>query len=102
MHFTARLIPFTALLLILLAAGCSRKPAAATERQYLFSLKSAAGLRENAEITYLGAKVGYVRDVRLGADGESVVATGFINNPDMRLRQGDSARVVFAALLADP
>lgn len=93
-----RIITLAVLTLAFLGTSCSR----GLQRQYLFSLKSTAGLRENAAITFLGVKVGHIADVRLNTDGESAVATAYITNPEMRLRHGDTARVVIVGLLGDP
>jgi hypothetical protein len=46
--------------------------------------------------------VGYIADLRLSSDGQSVIATGRITDPNMRFLQGDTARVVLPGLLADP
>lgn len=101
-----RIIRLTALAVACLLASCDRAPRtagpAAPERWYLFSLQSTAGLKENAPITFLGVKVGHIANIRLSPDGGSVVATGAITNPEMRLREGDTARLATVALLADP
>ena len=65
------------------------------ERDYLFSMKTSSGLHKNEAITYLGVKVGHIEEIRLSADGEGVVAAAFITDPQMKLRQGDTARVAF-------
>jgi ABC-type transporter Mla subunit MlaD len=92
-----RTLHFTLLLLIALATGCNRAP----RRDYLFALRSTDGLKRNADITFLGIRVGYVGDLRLSSDGKSVIGTGHITDPHMRLLQGDSARIILPGLLAD-
>jgi ABC-type transporter Mla subunit MlaD len=93
-----RFIVFLTLLLLAFMPGCSRSG----KRQYQFALESAAGLKENAPITYKGLQVGYVTHLRSSMHGPAIIATGRITDPNMHLLAGDSARVVTVALMGDP
>src|SRR5262245_47258825 len=92
------LVPSLTLALVVFATGCSRP----SQRQYRFALQSSGDLKENADITFLGVRVGRVTALQLAHDGQSVVATGSITDPKMRLLQGDTAQVTIGGLLADP
>lgn len=86
-----------ALALVALTVSCSP-----SQREYRFALQSSGDLKENADITFLGVRVGRITDLQLGHDGQSVVATGSITDPKMRLLKGDTAQVTIGGLLADP
>jgi len=86
------------LVLVVLATSCSVK----ARSEYTFKFQSTDGLGYRAPIKFLGVEVGYIRDLHLAPDGESVVATAYIMDPNMRILQGDTAHVVMTALLSAP
>ena len=84
--------------LAVLATSCGTK----ARSEYTFKFRSDDGLGDRAIIKFLGVEVGYIRNLHLAPDGESVVATGYITEPNMRILQGDTGQVVLTGLLGDP
>lgn len=93
-----RLRRFAPLVLLALAMGCNPQP----RQEYLFVLRSADGLRRDSAITFLGIQVGYLAELRISPDGQSVIGTGRITDHNMRLLQGDTVRIELAGFLGDP
>lgn len=93
-----RTIISVTLVLFCIMTGCSRAP----QKCYSFVLPSADGLKERTVIRFKGLRVGYIHDIRLDSGKAStVVATGYITEPQMRVVSGDTARIIVPGLLAN-